>query len=152
TVAGKSLRWVVVGSSFDRISHDWLLTHVPVERSILHKWLKAGFMDESVFHPTESGTPQGGVLTPPTQQQTWRGVPSGAWDGVPNQNAVAANEDVLHEQPKHFLAVGDRGALRCLTQAGEKAGQVVRQGEAALSVDDLCVERVELRPQADLLL
>ncbi|HKA09548.1 MAG TPA: hypothetical protein VKI99_03675 [Candidatus Dormibacteraeota bacterium] len=37
-------------------------------------------------------------------------------------------------------------------QAGEKAGQVVRQGETALSVDDLCVERIELRPQADLLL
>ena len=62
-----SPQWILEGdikSCFDRISHDWLLTHVPMERSVLRKWLKAGFMDESVFYPTEEGTPQGGVASP----------------------------------------------------------------------------------------
>ena len=92
--------WILEGdiaSCFDRISHDWLLTHVPMERSILHKWLKAGFMDKSVFYLTESGTPQGGVASPPTQQQTWRGLPFGARYGVPNQDAIAADQDLLHQ-------------------------------------------------------
>jgi len=62
-----SPQWILEGdikSCFDRISHDWLLRHVPMEQTILRKWLKAGFMDESVFYPTEEGTPQGGVASP----------------------------------------------------------------------------------------
>ncbi len=62
-----SPQWVLEGdivSCFDRISHPWLLAHVPMERSILHKWLKAGFMHKSVVYPTEAGTPQGGIASP----------------------------------------------------------------------------------------
>lgn len=50
--------------SFDRISHEWLLAHVPMERAILRKWLKAGFMEKTVVHSTEAGTPQGAVCSP----------------------------------------------------------------------------------------
>jgi RNA-directed DNA polymerase len=63
----KSPRWVLEGdivSCFDRISHDWLLAHVPMDRAILRKWLKAGFMEQHVLHPTEDGTPQGGPISP----------------------------------------------------------------------------------------
>jgi RNA-directed DNA polymerase len=37
--------WVLEGdiaACFDRISHTWLETHVPMERAILRTWLKAG--------------------------------------------------------------------------------------------------------------
>lgn len=33
-------------------------------KTILKKWLKAGFMEEHVFYPTEAGTPQGGICSP----------------------------------------------------------------------------------------
>jgi RNA-directed DNA polymerase len=59
--------WVLEGdikSCFDRISHDWLLTHVPLDKVILHKWLKAGFLEKGVLHDTTEGTPQGGILSP----------------------------------------------------------------------------------------
>ncbi|MCC6628216.1 MAG: group II intron reverse transcriptase/maturase [Chloroflexi bacterium] len=59
--------WVLEGdirSCFDRISHDWLLAHIPTERAILRKWLKAGYMEGRVVHPTEDGTPQGGIISP----------------------------------------------------------------------------------------
>jgi RNA-directed DNA polymerase len=48
-----SPEWVLEGdirSCFDRISHDWLLAHVPMENRILY--------------PTEAGTPQGGIISP----------------------------------------------------------------------------------------
>ncbi len=35
-----------------------------MESRTLYKWLKAGFMDKSVLHPTEAGTPQGGIASP----------------------------------------------------------------------------------------
>jgi len=60
-------QWVLEGdirSCFDRISHDWLLAHVPLDRAILRQWLKAGFMERGAFHPTDAGTPQGGIISP----------------------------------------------------------------------------------------
>jgi len=60
-------QWILEGdikSCFDRISHDWLLTHVPMDRVILQKWLKAGYMENHVLHETTDGTPQGGIISP----------------------------------------------------------------------------------------
>ena len=59
--------WILEGdirSCFDKISHDWLLTHVCMDRVILQKWLKAGYMERDVFHETTDGTPQGGIVSP----------------------------------------------------------------------------------------
>src|SRR5262245_38155153 len=53
-----------IKSCFDRISHTWLEAHVPMDRNILHKWLKAGFLDRGVFGATTDGTPQGGISSP----------------------------------------------------------------------------------------
>ncbi len=59
--------WIFEGdirSCFDRIGHEWLLAHIPMNKTILRKWLKAGFMDEDILYPTEAGTPQGGIISP----------------------------------------------------------------------------------------
>jgi RNA-directed DNA polymerase len=59
--------WILEGdirSCFDKISHHWLLTHVCMDRAILQKWLKAGYMEKDVFHETTEGTPQGGIISP----------------------------------------------------------------------------------------
>jgi RNA-directed DNA polymerase len=67
--------WILEGdikSCFDRISHNWLLTHIPMEKSTLDKWLKAGYMEKSVWHPSDDGTPQGGIITLPTKLLTCR--------------------------------------------------------------------------------
>jgi len=60
-------QWILEGdikSCFDRISHDWLLAHVPMDRAILQKWLKSGYMEKHVLHETTDGTPQGGIISP----------------------------------------------------------------------------------------
>lgn len=62
-----SATWILEGDikgCFDNISHEWLLAHVPMDRTILRKWLNAGFMESNRFHPTERGTPQGGIISP----------------------------------------------------------------------------------------
>ncbi|GHO50336.1 group II intron reverse transcriptase/maturase [Ktedonospora formicarum] len=59
--------WVLEGdikSCFDKISHGWLLAHIPIKKDILRKWLKAGYMEENVLHATDEGTPQGGIISP----------------------------------------------------------------------------------------
>jgi RNA-directed DNA polymerase len=50
-------RWILEGdikSCFDKISHDWLLAHVPMDRVILQKWLKSGYMEKHVLHESRS--------------------------------------------------------------------------------------------------
>jgi RNA-directed DNA polymerase len=62
-----SPQWVLEGdrrACFDEFSHDWLVAHIPMDTAILRKWLKAGYMEGHVFHPTEAGTPQGGICSP----------------------------------------------------------------------------------------
>lgn len=62
-----SPEWVLEGdirACFDLISHDWLLQHIPMDKKILAQWLKAGYLEKDAFHPTEAGTPQGGIASP----------------------------------------------------------------------------------------
>jgi len=62
----KSPRWVLEGdisACFDRISHKWLLENIPMDKVVLRKFLKAGFMENGDKHPTELGVPQGGTIS-----------------------------------------------------------------------------------------
>lgn len=62
-----SAQWVLEGDikgCFDYISHDWLIENIPMDKTILKKWLKAGFMESGTWNPTEAGTPQGGIISP----------------------------------------------------------------------------------------
>jgi retron-type reverse transcriptase len=57
-------QWVLeadIKACFDAISHEWLIDNIPVDKTILQKWLKAGFVYQKRLFPTESGTPQGGI-------------------------------------------------------------------------------------------
>ena len=59
--------WVLeadIKGCFDNISHGWMLKHVPMDKQVLRKWLKVGFVDKAQWYPTEAGTPQGGVASP----------------------------------------------------------------------------------------
>jgi RNA-directed DNA polymerase len=59
---------------FDHISHDWLLTHIPMDRAVLHAWLNAGILEQQQFSPTEEGTPQGGIISPVLMNLTLDGL------------------------------------------------------------------------------
>ena len=63
----KSPQWVLEGDikgCFDNISHDWLVANVCMDKGILQKWLKAGFIETGTLFPTHAGTPQGGIISP----------------------------------------------------------------------------------------
>jgi len=67
-LSGKnSAQWVLEGDikgCFDNINHDWLLDNIPMDKSILTQFLKAGFVYNRHLNPTKAGTPQGGELSP----------------------------------------------------------------------------------------
>ena len=62
-----SPEWVYEGdikACFDGISHEWMLANIPMDKVILQKWLKAGYIEKDVFYKTDAGTPQGGIISP----------------------------------------------------------------------------------------
>ncbi|MGV1010511.1 MAG: reverse transcriptase N-terminal domain-containing protein [Dermatophilaceae bacterium] len=73
--ANPQRRWALdadLAAAFDRIDHVHLLSHLGTfpARELIADWLKAGVIEKGRFAPTEEGTPQGGVATPPTQWVT----------------------------------------------------------------------------------
>ena len=72
-----SAPWVLdadIEACFDNISHGWLLDHIPMDKSMLRRWLRAGYFDGDLFHTTEKGTPQGGPLSPILANMTLDGL------------------------------------------------------------------------------
>ena len=72
-----SAEWVLeadIQGCFDRISHDWMLAHVPTDKAVLKKWLKAGFVYQNELFPTEAGAPQGGIISPALANMTLDGL------------------------------------------------------------------------------
>ena len=65
----KNKKWIFdadIRGAFDNISHDYLLKvigSVP-GKELIKQWLKAGYVEQEMFHTTERGTPQGGVVSP----------------------------------------------------------------------------------------
>jgi RNA-directed DNA polymerase len=70
-------QWILEGdikACFDRISHDWLLSHIPMDRHLLQRWLKAGFLEKHAWFATMEGTPQGGIISPVLANWTLDGL------------------------------------------------------------------------------
>ncbi len=62
-----SAEWILEGDikgCFDHISHEWLIENIPMDKSVLKQFLKAGFVFENELFQTDDGTPQGGVISP----------------------------------------------------------------------------------------
>jgi len=53
-----------ITSCYDRFNHEWLLDHIPMDRVMLGKWLKAGYLEKNALFATTEGTPQGGIISP----------------------------------------------------------------------------------------
>ncbi|NQZ60651.1 group II intron reverse transcriptase/maturase [Crocosphaera sp.] len=56
-----------IAKCFDKINHDYLLSKVDcpqVVKRTIKQWLECGVMDNGIFEETETGTPQGGVISP----------------------------------------------------------------------------------------
>jgi RNA-directed DNA polymerase len=67
------VNWVLdvdIRSFFDTVSHEWLIRFIehrvgdPRMVRLIRKWLKAGVMEDGRWSASESGTPQGAVISP----------------------------------------------------------------------------------------
>jgi RNA-directed DNA polymerase len=61
-------KWVFdadITGCYDNIDQEYMLSEIDEKwRPLIREWLKAGYMEDGHLHPTEKGTPQGGVISP----------------------------------------------------------------------------------------
>jgi RNA-directed DNA polymerase len=70
-------QWVFeadIKACFDEISHQWILDNIPLNKTILRKWLKAGYIEKKRLFLTSKGTPQGGIISPPIMNMVLDGL------------------------------------------------------------------------------
>jgi RNA-directed DNA polymerase len=63
-ISGEWILEADIKGCFDNISHQWLYDNVPLPNKLLKQWLKSGFIKDDTLFPTDSGTPQGGIISP----------------------------------------------------------------------------------------
>jgi RNA-directed DNA polymerase len=59
--------WILEGDIqgfFDNIRFSWIEDHIPMNKQVLSKWLKSGFVERGTLYPTTAGVPQGGIVSP----------------------------------------------------------------------------------------
>lgn len=104
--------WVLEGdikSCFDRINHNWLIANVPMDKKMLKKWLKAGYIEDGTVFKTDQGTPQGGIISPCLLTMTLRGLETTLKSKWPVKNphkvniVIYADDFIVTGISKEFL-------------------------------------------------
>jgi RNA-directed DNA polymerase len=96
----KTKKWVLdadIKGAFDNISHEYLLKAIgPVPgKELIKQWLKAGYVEQEMFHATEQGTPQGGVVSPLLANIALHGMEEALGVKYNSQGQIAGNRAVV---------------------------------------------------------
>lgn len=105
-------KWVLdadIKGCFDNINHDVLLQRLSKSHPSLGReckaWLKAGVMDEDIFQTTESGTPQGGVISPLLANIALHGLEEAIKKAIKGTHVIRYADDfvIIHESLESII-------------------------------------------------
>jgi RNA-directed DNA polymerase len=106
---------------FDHIDQEPLLRKLhtyPAMRQTVKGWLKAGVLDGAVFTQTESGTPQGGVISPLLANIALHGMETAIREGFGRSPSI--EKPILVRYADDFVILHSKRAT--LERAAEKIG------------------------------
>ena len=120
----RSAQWILEGdirACFDQISHAWLLANITMDKTVLSRWLAAGYMEKGSFYPTESGTPQGGIASPTLALMTLSGLEEAVKNAVPRRQKVHvvayADDFIITGASKELLVMKVKPAVDAFLKA-----------------------------------
>ena len=96
--------WILeadIKGCFDNISHQWIYDNIPLPNKLLKQWLKSGFIKDDTLFPTESGTPQGGIISPILANMVLDGIEELIQTHI-TRHSKMKDGVVLYSQKIHF--------------------------------------------------
>ncbi|CAL7961878.1 RNA-directed DNA polymerase [Gammaproteobacteria bacterium] len=108
-----SAPWILEGdikSCFCRISHEFLLKEIPMDKVILRKFLKCGFVEKSKWFPTDQGSPQGGEISAALAVMTLSGL---------EDKLLASTERCRKKDKIHMISYADGTPAQAWNKWGE---------------------------------
>lgn len=117
--------WVLdadIQGCFEHINHDFLLATLGQfpGRTLIAQWLKAGYLEQRHWHPSESGTPQGGVISPLLANIALHGM----------EAALGVKHDQrgwLDKSPYAVVRYADDFVVLCDSQASAQTAKAILQ-------------------------
>lgn len=109
----KSPKWILEGDikgCFDNISHEWIINNIPMDKEILHKWLKCGYIETGKLFPTEYGAPQGSPISPVICNMVLDGIEGRLKElfSIKMKNGISRNPKVnFIRYADDFIVTGD---------------------------------------------
>ncbi len=77
-----------ISGCFDNIGKEWMLNHIPTDKTVLRKWLEAGYIENKIKYPSLKGTPQGGIISPTLANMALDGLEQAIKAAVPRRMRV----------------------------------------------------------------
>ena len=90
--------WILeadIEGCFDNLNHEWLLNNIPMDKTILRKWLRAGYLDQNKFYDTSAGTPQGGIISPTLANMALDGMENVLRKALPHRPIIDGKQKHL---------------------------------------------------------
>ena len=104
------------------------MKNIPLEKAILGKWLKTGFMEKRVWHPTERGVPQGSPISPVIANLTLDGLEKKLREAFPKTTKQGSQAKVnLVRFADDFIVTG---SSRELLEQQRPAPSIARRSDA----------------------
>src|SRR5665648_5007 len=110
TCRQNSPKWILEGDikgCFDNISHQWLLDNIPMDKSILKQFLKAGYIFKGTLFSTNAGTPQGGIISPILANIALDGIEKMIADKYHKSKSGKKNEHQAAKYKVNFVRYAD---------------------------------------------
>jgi len=126
---------------FDNISHEWMLRHIPVDKGVLRKWLKAGFVENRVLFPTEAGTPQGGIISPTLANLTLDGLERLLKGKFPSGRTPSPKVNLIRYADDFIITGSSKELLE--NEVQPMVEQFMRDRGLQLSPEKTCITPIE---------
>ena len=62
-----NFKWILeadIQDCFSNIKHEWIIDHIPINKQVLEKFIKCGYVENNKYYSTDKGIPQGGCISP----------------------------------------------------------------------------------------